>query len=113
MVNNSVVRLVVRPDAFVSGLETWGILMKVCNHTATTHRIGRGTIVFATAAVGPVGGNTGGLVDAAATVLMLVAMLSPLACTGEPFKTELIFCEFHSNIYMVRREGLEPPTKRL
>ena len=113
MVNYSVVRLVVRPDAFVSGLETWGILMEVCNHTATTSHQSSRTIVFTTAAVGSVGADSRGLVDTAATILMLVAMLSSLACTGEPFKAELIFCDFHSVIYMVRPLGLEPRTKGL
>jgi hypothetical protein len=40
-------------------------------------------------------------VDTAATILMFVAVLSSLACTGEPFKAKLIFCDFHNNIYLV------------
>ena len=72
--------------------------MKVCHHTTATHTQCRGTVVFTTATVGPVGNYSSGLVDTAATVLMLVAMLSSFACAGEPFKTKLIFCEFHSSI---------------
>jgi hypothetical protein len=37
-------------------------------------------------------------VNAAATILMFVAMLSSLACAGEPFKTKLIFSDFHGII---------------
>ena len=110
MINNSVVGFMIRPDAFRPCLETWRVFVKVCNYTATTHRIGRGTIVFATATVGSVGRDSRGLVNTAATILMLVAMLSSLACAGEPFKAELIFCEFHINIYMVGRVGFEPTT---
>ena len=87
--------------------------MEVCQHTATASHIGCMTIVFAAAAVGSVGRDPGGLVDTAATVLVLVAMLSSFACAGEPFKSKLIFCDFHSNIYMVRPEGLEPPVNGL
>ena len=76
--------------------------MEMSDYTATTHRIGRGTIVFATAAVGSIGRDSSGLVNTAATILMLVAMLSPFACAGEPFKSKLIFSDFHMNIYMVR-----------
>jgi hypothetical protein len=72
--------------------------MKMCHHTATTSAERSGTIVFTTATVGSVGRYACGLVDAAATVLMFVAMLSSLACAGEPFKTKLIFSDFHSSI---------------
>ena len=95
MINNSVVGFMIRPDAFRPCLETWRVFVKVCNYTATTHRIGRGTIVFATATVGSVGRDSRGLVNTAATILMFVAMLSSLACAREPFKTELIFGDLH------------------
>ena len=87
--------------------------MEMSDYTTTTHRVSRGTIVFATAAVGSVGTDSGRLVDTAATILVFVAMLSPFACAGEPFKTELIFCEFHSSIYMVGQLGIEPRLNRL
>ena len=82
--------------------------MEMCQHTATASHIGRMTIVFATTAVGSVGGDSRGLVDTAATILVLVAVLSSLACTGEPFKTKLIWCDFHSIIYLVGPLGIEP-----
>lgn len=113
MVNNSVVWFVVGPDAFASGSPTWSISVEMSNNSATTHRIGRGTIVFATATVGSVGRDSSGLVDTAATILVFVAVLSSLACAGEPFKAELIFCEFHSSIYMVGQLGIEPRLNRL
>ena len=72
--------------------------MKVRHHTTATYIQCCGTIVFTAATVGSIGLYPSGLVDTAATVLMLVAMLSPFACAGEPFKTKLIFCEFHSSI---------------
>jgi hypothetical protein len=52
-------------------------------------------------------------VDTAATILMFVAMLSSFACAGEPFKTKLIFSDFHKDIYLVRPVGFEPTTKGL
>jgi len=73
--------------------------MEMCQHTATASHIGSMTIVFATAAVSSVGRDSGGLVDTAATILVLVAMLTPFACAGEPFKSKLIFCDFHGSIY--------------
>ena len=84
--------------------------MKVCQHTATASHISSVAIVFAAATVGSVGRDSSGLVDAAATVLVLVAMLSPFACAGEPFKSKLIFSDFHTDIYMVGRVGFEPTT---
>lgn len=87
--------------------------MKMRHDAAATSAESSGTIVFTTATVGSVGRNSSRLVDAAATILVLVAMLSSLACAGEPFKTKLIFSELHSRIYMVRPEGLEPPVNGL
>lgn len=87
--------------------------MKVSQHTATAHSISGGAIIFAATAVGSVGRYSGGLVDTAATVLVLVAVLTSFACAGEPFKTKLIFCDFHNGIYLVRSEGLEPATNGL
>ena len=84
--------------------------MEVCHYTATAYRESCCTIVFATATIGSVGTDSSGLVNTAATILMLVAMLSTFACAGEPFKTKLIFCEFHGNIYLVRDERFELPT---
>ena len=84
--------------------------MKVCQHTATACDISSLTIVFAATTVGSVGRDSSGLVDAAATILVLVAMLSPFACAGEPFKSKLIFSDFHTDIYMVGRVGFEPTT---
>jgi hypothetical protein len=72
--------------------------MKMCHHTATTSAECSSTIVFTTATVGSVGRYSGRLVNAAATILMFVAMLSSLACAGEPFKTKLIFSDFHGII---------------
>ena len=113
MIYNPVVGFVICSDAFIAGLEAGCVLMKVRQHTATAYTVSSSSIVFATAAVGSVGRDSGGLVDAAATILMFVAMLSSLACAGEPFKTELIFSDFHTNIYLVRPEGLEPPVNGL
>ena len=87
--------------------------MEMCQHTATASHIGRVTIIFTTAAVGSVGRYPGRFVDTAATILMLVAMLASFACAREPFKTKLIFGDFHSDIYMVRPVGFEPTTKGL
>lgn len=87
--------------------------MKVRQYTTATSYISGVAVVFATAAVGSVGCYSGGLVDTAATILVFVAMLSSLACTGEPFKTKLIFCNFHAVIYMVGQLGIEPRLNRL
>ena len=75
--------------------------MEVCHYTTAAHRESGCSIIFATATVGSVGSDSGGLVDTAATVLVLVAMLSSLACAREPFKTKLIFSESHNDIYLV------------
>ena len=87
--------------------------MKVCQYTATACDISGLTIVFTATTVGSVGGYPGRLVDTAATILVFVAMLSSFACAGEPFKSKLIFSDFHKDIYMVRPEGLEPATNGL
>ena len=90
--------------------------MKVRQHTAAACGICGLPIVFAAATVGSVGCDSRRLVDAAATILVLVAMLSPFACAGEPFKTKLVFSDFHVNFcfkFLVRSPGLEPGTKRL
>lgn len=87
--------------------------MKVCNHTTTTGAEGRCTIVFATATVGSVGSDSCWFVNTAATILMLVTMLSSLACAREPFKTKLIFSDFHCSIYLVGPLGIEPRLNRL
>lgn len=98
MVNNSIVRFVICPDSFAPGLEPWSICVEMSNNTTATHAQCCGTIVFTTTTVGSVGLYSSGLVDAAATILVLVAVLPSLACAGEPFKTELIFCELHDGI---------------
>ena len=82
--------------------------MIVCHHATATHGQCCCSIVFTTATVGSVGSDSSGLVDATATVLMLVAMLSAFASAGKPFKSKLIFSESHKIIYLVRVEGLEP-----
>ena len=87
--------------------------MVVCHHTTATHTQCRGTVVFTTATVGPVGNYSSGLVNTAATILMLVAVLSSFACAGEPFKTELIFSKLHDNIYLVGPLGIEPRLNEL
>ena len=87
--------------------------MVVCHYTTTTYTQCCNAIVFAAATVGSVGLYSRGLVDTATTILVLVAMLSSLACAREPFKTKLIFSESHEIIYLVRPEGLEPPVNGL
>jgi hypothetical protein len=84
--------------------------MKMCYHTTATCTQCSSTIVLATATICSVGLYSSRLVYATAAVLMLVAMLSTFACAGEPFKTKLIFCEFHNNFYLVRDERFELPT---
>ena len=113
MICYPVVGFVIGPNTLTASLESGRVLMEVCQHTATASHISSMTIVFAATTIGSVGGYSSGLVDAAATILMLVAMLSPFACAGEPFKTKLIFCDFHSDIYMVGPLGFEPRTKGL
>ena len=108
MICYPVVGFVIGPNTLTASLESGRVLMEVCQHTATASHISSMTIVFAATTIGSVGGYPSGLVDAAATILMLVAMLSPFACAGEPFKTKLIFCDFHTDIYMVGRVGFEP-----
>ncbi len=87
--------------------------MKVRYHATTTYTESGCTVVFTAATVGSVGHYPGGLVDTAATILMLVAMLSSFACAGEPFKTKLIFSDFHKDIYLVGPLGIEPRLNRL
>ena len=87
--------------------------MVVCHYTAAASGQRGCTIVLTATTVGSVGGYSGGLVDTAATILVLVAMLSSLACAGEPFKAKLIVCDFHIRIYMVRPPGFEPGTNGL
>ena len=115
MISDTIVRFVIGSNTLVAGLKTWGISVKVCQHTTTTSHIGCSTIVFATAAVGAVGCDPRGLVDASATVLVLVAMLSSLAGAGVPFKPKLIFSDFHSQNKkrLVGPLGLEPRTNGL
>jgi hypothetical protein len=79
--------------------------MKVCHYSTAAHTKSRCSVIFATATVGSVGHDTSGLVDTAATVLMLVAVLPSFACAGEPFKTELIFSESHKIIYSGTSRG--------
>jgi len=75
--------------------------MKMCGHSAHAGSQCSGTIVFSAATVGTVCNDASGLVDASATVLMLVAMLASFAGTRVPFKTELIFGNFYFNILVV------------
>ena len=75
--------------------------MIMCHYSTAANTKSRCSIVFAIATVGSVGLDSSGLVDTAATVLVLVAMLSSFACAGEPFKTKLIFSDFHKDIYLV------------
>ena len=82
--------------------------MEVCHYTTAAYCESGCSIIFATATVGSVGSDSGGLVDTAATVLVLVAMLSSLACAREPFKTKLIFSESHKIIYWCARRDLNP-----
>jgi hypothetical protein len=82
--------------------------MIMCHYSTAAHTKSRCSIVLATATVGSVGLYSCGLVDTAATILMLVAMLSSLACAREPFKTKLIFGESHKIIYWCARRDLNP-----
>ena len=82
--------------------------MKMCHYSTAANTKSRCSIVLATATVGSVGTDPGRLVDTAATVLMLVAMLSSFACAREPFKTKLIFSESHKIIYWCARRDLNP-----
>ena len=113
VINNTVIGLVIGTDTFVTCLEPWCILMKVRQYTTTASSVCRLTIVLAATAIGSVGGDSGRLVDTAATILVLVAMLPPFACAGEPFKTKLVFSDFHTDIYMVRPAGHDPTTNEL
>jgi hypothetical protein len=113
MIRYPIVRLVIGSNTLVTGLETRSIGVKVRQHTTATGHVSRMFIIFSTTTVGSVGRYSGRLVNTAATILMLVAVLSPFACTGEPFIAKLIFCDFHSSIYMVGPPGLEPGTNGL
>ena len=113
MIHNPVVGFVVCSDTFCSSLESRRVLMKVRHHTTAACAESCRTVVFATAAIGSVGNNSCGFVDTAATVLMLVAMLSSLARAREPFESELIFSDFHKDIYLVGPPGVEPGTGEL
>jgi hypothetical protein len=113
MIHNPVVRFVIGAYAFRASLESFGIFVKMCHYSTAAHTECRSSIVLATATVGSVGLDSSGLVDTTATILMFVAMLSSLACAREPFKTKLIFSDFHNDIYLVRPVGFEPTTKGL
>ncbi len=113
MIYHTIVRLVIGTNTFGAGLEPRRVLMKVRHYTTAAYTESCRTIIFAATTVGSVGNNSCGLVDTAATILVLVAMLSSLAGTREPFKTKLIFSDFHIDIYLVRPEGLEPPVNGL
>ena len=110
MIHYPVIRFVIGSNALIASLKTRCVLMQMCHYTTTANTQCRCSIVFATAAVGAVGSDSGRLMDAAATVLMLVAMLSTFASARKPFKSKLIFGKSHKVIYMVRRVGFEPTT---
>jgi len=99
MIHYPVVRFVIGTYAFCASLKSRSVLMKVCHYATAAYRESRCSIVFATATVGSVGSDSGGLVNTATTILMLVAVLSSFACAGEPFKSKLIFSESHKIIY--------------
>jgi hypothetical protein len=101
MIHYPVVRFVIGAYSFCTSSKSRSVLMVMCHYSTAAHTECRSSIVLATATVGSVGLDSSGLVDTAATILMLVAVLSSLACAGEPFKTKLIFSKSHNDIYLV------------
>lgn len=94
-----IVRFVIGTNTLWACLKSRCVAMKVSHYTTAASTESSSTIVFSTATVGAVGNNPCGHMNTAATILVLVAMLSSFACAGEPLKTELIFSDFHSSIY--------------
>jgi hypothetical protein len=99
MIHYPVVRFVIGAYAFCSGSKSRSVLKEVRHYSTAAHCQCCCSVILTTATVGSVGSYSCGLVDTAATILMLVAMLSSFACAGEPFKTKLIFSDFHEGIY--------------
>ena len=85
----------VSADAFCTTQPSLFVFVKVCRYPGPAILIGGCFIIFTATTICSVGSNACGFMNTPATILMFVAMLSPFACTREPFKTKLIFCDFH------------------
>ena len=100
MIIYTIVYSVIGSNTFIAGAVSLDVLMKMLFDPGLTNRQCIFTIVLSTSAAGAIGLYTCRLVYASATVLMFVAMLATATGAREPFKSKLIFSDFH-NISLV------------